>query len=99
MSDQAGRVLLPRARAAVVALEELQEGFFLRSRLTPGGLRVPDKHGNENVMTLDKAAAAYMRILRNAGHAFGGRPGQHGRDEVLLMSHTGHIPVDIPDLS
>lgn len=99
LDSRAGRVLLPRARAAVRALEELQQGFFLRSRLTAGGLRVPDKRGNENVMSLEKAAAAYLRILRNAGHAFGGRPGQQARDEILLMSHTGAIPLDLPDLA
>lgn len=89
LDPAAGRVLLPRASAAVRALEQLQQGFFLRSRLTSGGLRVPDKRGNEKVMSLEKAAAAYLRVLRNAGHAFGSRPGQQARDEVLLMSHTG----------
>ncbi|MGH3402147.1 MAG: hypothetical protein ACRDRJ_06455 [Streptosporangiaceae bacterium] len=99
MSAKAGCVLLPRARAAVLALEELQQGFFLRSRLTSGGLRVPDKRGNDNVITLEKASAAYLRVLRNSGHAFGSRPGQRARDEVLLMSHTGEIPLDLPDLA
>jgi hypothetical protein len=99
LDPAAGRVLLPRASAAVLALEQFQHGFFLRSRLASGGLRVPDKRGNDNVMSLEKAAAAYLRILRNAGHAFGSRPGQQPRDEVLLMSHTGEIPVDLPDLA
>lgn len=94
-----GRVLLPRARAAIAGLEKLQRGFFLPSRLVAGGLRVPDKRGNENVVSLDKAAAAYLRVLRNAGHAFGSRPGQQARDEILLMSHSGDLPDDLPDLA
>ncbi len=99
LDPAAGRVLLPRACASIIALEQLQQGFFLPSRLTTGGLRVPDRRGNENVMSLEKAAAAYLRVLRNAGHAFGGRPGQQARDEVLLMSHNGDLPVDLPGLA
>ena len=99
LDPAAGRVLLPRVRASITALEKVQQGFFIPSRLTAGGLRVPDKQGNERVMSLDNAAAAYLRVLRNAGHGFGSRPGQQARDEVLLMSHNGHLPVDLPDLA
>jgi len=60
---------------------------------------VPDKHGNDRMMSLEAAAAAYLRVLRNAGHAFGSRAGQRARDEVLLMSHNGEIPLDLPDLA
>jgi hypothetical protein len=92
-------VPLARASAAVRAMEQLQHGFFLRSRLAPGGLRVPDKRGKDSVKSLEAAAASYLRVLRNACHAFGGRPGQQPRDDVLLMSHTGDIPCDLPDLA
>ena len=45
-------------------------------------------------MSLETAAAAYLRVLRNAGHAFGGRAGQHARDEVLLRpAHIGKSVV------
>jgi hypothetical protein len=91
-------VLLPRAHRAVAALERLQSGFFLRSRLTSDGLRVPDRQGGDRTMSSEAATAAYLRVLRNAGHAFGGRPGRRGRDEVLLMSHSGEIPRDLPEL-
>ena len=93
----AGRVLLPRARQAVAALQQLQHGFFARSRLQDGGLRVPDRGGVERLMSLEKAVAAYLRVLRNGGHAFGGRPVPG--DGVLLMAHNGEIPVDLPDLA
>ena len=51
-------------------------------------------------MSLEKAAAAaYLRVLHNAGHAFGGCPGQQARNEVLLMSNSGDIPLDLPELA
>jgi hypothetical protein len=97
ISEPAGRVLLPRARQAVTALRHLQNGFFTPSRLQDGGLRVPRRDGGDSVMTLEKAAAAYLRVLRNGGHAFGGR--SVPADGVLLMAHNGDIPVDLPDLA
>ena len=97
LSPEAGRVLLPRAALAVDALKQLQDGFFVPSRLQHGGLQVPDKHGVDRVISLEKAAAAYLRVLRNGGHAFGGRPAP--ADAVLLLAHNGDIPVDLPDLA
>ena len=97
VGPEAGRVLLPRAAQAVTALQQLQRGFFAPSRLLSGGLRVPDRHGVGRVMSLEKAAAAYLRILRNGGHAFGGRPVPG--DGVLLMAHNGDVPGDLPDLA
>ena len=97
LSPEAGRVLLPRATLAVDALKKLQDGFFVPSRLQDSGLQVPDKRGVERVISLEKAAAAYLRVLRNGGHAFGGRPSP--ADAVLLLAHNGDIPVDLPDLA
>ena len=97
LSPEAGRVLLPRATLAVDALKQLQDGFFVPSRLQDSGLQVPDKRGVERVISLEKAAAAYLRVLRNGGHAFGGRPTP--ADGVLLLAHNGEIPVDLPDLA
>jgi len=97
LSPEAGRVLLPRATLAVDALKQLQDGFFVPSRLQDSGLQVPDKRGVERVISLEKAAAAYLRVLRNGGHAFGGRPAP--ADAVLLLAHNGDIPVDLPDLA
>lgn len=94
---QAGRVLLPRARQAVAALRQLQDGFFAPSRLRDGGLAVPRRDGTENVMSLERAVADYLRVLRNGGHAFGGRP--QPADGVLLMAHNGYIPDGLPDLA
>ena len=44
----AGRVLLPRARLAVTALRQLQDGFFAPSRLQDSGLLVPRRDGTEH---------------------------------------------------
>jgi hypothetical protein len=38
-----------------------------------------------------------LRVLRNGGHAFGGRP--QPADGVLLAAHDGVIPVDLPDFA
>jgi len=91
-------VLLSRARAGVAALRELQQGFFLKSRLTSDGLRLPDKNG-ERVVPLAEAAASWLRMLRNAGHGFSSAKGQEKRDAVLLVAHDGRVPHDLPDLA
>jgi len=98
LSPEAGRALLPHAKQAVAALQQLQNGFFAPSRLKGGGLRVLNKNGNgERVMSLEAAAGAYLRVLRNGGHAFGGRAAP--ADGILLMAHDGGIPIDLPDLA
>jgi hypothetical protein len=96
---ETGAVLLPRARAAVAALKALQEGFFLPSRRSRAGVLVPTKDGDE-ILPLDEAGAAYLRVLRNAGHSFG-RHADAGRarDEALLMAHNGQIPHELADLA
>ncbi|NNN10137.1 MAG: hypothetical protein HKL85_13220 [Acidimicrobiaceae bacterium] len=102
MDERTGDVLLPRAKAAVAALEEFQEGFFLPSRIVENGLRVPGKNGDE-VIPLEKATREYLRILRNAGHSFRGDPKgdtyKNARTRALLASHEGHIPPELPDLA
>ncbi len=91
-------MLLPRARRAVIALAELQAGFVLPSRVSGAGVRVTDKHRREQTMSLEKAVAAWLRLVRNGQHGFGGREHVPGRDDVLLAAHDGHIPSDLPDL-
>jgi len=91
-------VLLPRAHAAVTALRELQQGFFLQSRLTPDGLRLPNKRGDERTVRLDHATASWLRMLRNAGHGFSNTK-ERQQDAVLLAAHNGRVPHDLPDLA
>jgi hypothetical protein len=97
MTPATAEVLLPRARAAVTALQQLQQGFFLPSRVSGGEVRLPFKQGEQKV-PLESAAARYLRMLRNAIHGFGGREGDEA-GQVLLASHTGEIPVALPDLA
>jgi hypothetical protein len=99
MSEDVARVLIPRARAAVEALRELQDGFFLKSRVSPAGVRLPDKSG-ETTYPLDEAAGFFLRVLRNSVHGFGGRKGLPGeRESALLSSHNGRLPKELPDLA
>ena len=89
-------ILLPTARRAVEALRHCQDGFFLTSRVTPSTVGVPDRSGQDRVLTKEDAVAQYLRILRNAVHGFTGEnDSQRRRDEVLLMAHDGNIPGDV----
>jgi hypothetical protein len=76
MPAEAAHILLPRARSAVQALEDLQNGFFGVSCISDDGrITLPDnKHGSREYSKED-AIAIWLRVLRNAGHGFGGRPG------------------------
>jgi len=92
----AAPVLLPNARRGVEGLRQLQDGFFLPSRLHAAGLRLPDKHHGERIVARDQAAAQYLRVLRNATHGFRGNPDKdRSRDEALLMAHNGDLPEDL----
>ena len=91
-------VLLPRANRAVAALRELQEGFFLPSRVSGGTILLPSRSGPDQPVPLEAAAASWLRVLRNAGHGFGSKPAKKARDDVLLMAHDGTVPPDLPDL-
>jgi hypothetical protein len=89
-------MLLPTARRAVDGLRECQHGFFLSSRVTSGGLRVPDRTGSQVVVPLEVAIGQYLRVLRNANHGFKGRnDAGRMRDEILLMAHDGNVPADV----
>lgn len=91
-------VLLPRAERAVAALRELQDGFFLPSRVTGTTIRLPDRSGVDHPVPLEFAAASWLRVLRNAGHGFGSKPAKKARDDILLTAHDGTVPADLPDL-
>ncbi|GAA3826563.1 hypothetical protein [Amycolatopsis tucumanensis] len=95
------KLLLPRARAGIQALRDLQDGFFLKARMsTDGNIILPDKKGGTEQVTKEKAVAQWLRVLRNAGHGFGGRgSGGSPRDQVLLLVHDANIPPDISDLA
>jgi hypothetical protein len=89
-------MLLPTARRAVAGLRGCQEGFFLSSRVSSGGVRVPVRGRGERVVPLADAVARYLRVLRNANHGFSGQnDADRRRDEILLMAHNGNVPGDV----
>lgn len=90
-------VLLPRAEAGLEALETLQEGFFLSSRLTATGVIRPDKNGVETEVPLATATSEWLRVIRNSQHGYDKTPTPQAR--ALLASHTGKIPPRLPDLA
>lgn len=88
-------ILLPGARAAVAALAKLQDGFFLR-RNSADTIRLPDRNGREQEVSLERATAEYLLELRNSTHGFGGRSEDSGRRvDTLLAAHTGELPDDL----
>ncbi|MFI7431874.1 hypothetical protein ACIBPB_33415 [Micromonospora sp. NPDC049836] len=87
----AAQVLIPLAERAVSALREVQDGFFL-------GVTV-EGDGSKSVMgmPLAKAAAEYVKLLRNATHGHG----SNKRDRIditnaLLAHHDGDLSHDLP---
>jgi hypothetical protein len=89
-------MLLPLPRRGVEALRACQDGFFLPSRVTAEGVRLPDKRSGERTLTKEQATARYLRVLRNAIHGFRGRgDADRRRDEVLLAAHDGKVPGDL----
>ncbi len=102
LDSNAARVIFPRAQAGRDALERVQDGFFLPSRVSDAGVRIPNRDGTERDVTRASAAAMYLRVLRNSGHSFGSSGGRQLRsehDRALLISHDGKLPVDLPDLA
>ena len=97
MPEGVRAVLLPRAARAVAALEKIQEGFFLPSRLTPTGLLRPDGKGVETEVPLATAASEWLHVIRNSQHGYDKTPSP--RDRALLAAHSGAIPIDLADLA
>jgi hypothetical protein len=97
MPSKVQSALLPRAIAAVDSLREVQDGFFLPSRLTDGGIRLPEKSGREVVVPLATAASEWLRVIRNSQHGYEQTPS--ARTRALLAAHSGKIPARLPDLA
>jgi hypothetical protein len=90
-------VLLPRCEAAVVALREVVEGFA--ENATPDGkIRLPTKGGGDELLAVDRAAAQFLRLTRNASHSYRERI-RDPRDVALLAAHRTEIPETLADLA
>jgi hypothetical protein len=90
--NHAAQVLLPRARRGVEALSEVRNGFFLRE--DGGGVML--RPSTNQVVSLDRASAEYLKLLRNATHGHGAnKKSQVEATEALLARHDGHIPFEV----
>lgn len=89
-------VLLPRARAGVDALRRVQDGFFVKAMRRGDTLMLPNRDGVDSPYRLEKAAAMWLRLMRNAQHGFDRELTPTERS--LLMAHNGDIPERLPDL-
>jgi hypothetical protein len=91
----AAAVLLPAAEEAVRALEQLQTGFFISRQLGREVVAIPRAHAPEH-LTLDTAAARYVKVLRDATHGHGTRyPNKAEQANALLAQHHGHLPHEL----
>ena len=94
--SDAATVLLPSAARAVSALNEVQNGFFIRE--PDGQIMLEPSRGRR--VTPAKASAQYLKLLRNATHGHGtNRPRQVEMTETLLARHNGRVPHDVALLS
>ena len=92
----AAPVLLPGARRAVRALEMLHDGFHTRAHDGDTTITVPRADGGIDTLDLDRAAARYMGVLRNATHGHGAKsPDVALIANALLAHHDGQLPHDL----
>lgn len=92
----AARLLLPPAERAVSALRELQDGFYFARQLDLPEIDVLNNGTVVDRMTLENAAAMYVKVLRNATHGFGTKKADRiAYANALLAHHDGHLPHDL----
>jgi hypothetical protein len=93
---RAAELLLPAARRAVTALAHVQDGFYLQRQLRTADVELPDGSGGIDRLAPEKAAAEYLKLLRNATHGHGSnKSGRVDRTNALVAHHTGDIPDDL----
>ena len=95
------KVVLPRCEAAVVALGQVREGFFLCDMVTERGLvGVPGISGDQ-VLGWDKATAQYLRIDRNSAHSFLTElePDAEPHKFAVFAAHDGQLSPLLADLA
>lgn len=99
LPSDAAEVLLPGAERAVTALEQLQHGFFVTRQLGRSIVQVPDSNGATRDLSMDRATAEYLKVLRDATHGHGSNKGERVQlTNALLAQHDGRIPHDLGQL-
>lgn len=96
LSVEVSQLLLPAAERAVDALADLQEGFFLARQSGSAVVDFIDTNGDPAQLSLEDAAAEYVRVLRNATHGHGSnREDAKLRTDALLAHHNGTLHHDL----
>lgn len=92
----AGQILLPAARRAVEALRAVQDGFFIRRQLGTTTVQWQLGAGQVRSLSVEDAAARYLKVLRNATHGHGSnKASASALTDALLAHHDGDVPHDI----
>lgn len=100
MSAEAQGILLPAAERAVAALESVQDGFYLRRQTAAASIEFTLTDGTTESYAPERAAAEYIRVLRNATHGHGSnREDAVPRTDALLIHHDGKLHHDLPLLA
>ncbi|RHW23716.1 hypothetical protein D0Z08_28320 [Nocardioides immobilis] len=100
MNSEAQEIFLPAAERAVRALEQVQDGFYLRRQTGAASIDFNLADGSTESFTPEQAAAEYIRVLRNATHGHGSnREDAVPRTDALLTHHDGTIHHDLPLLA
>jgi hypothetical protein len=98
LPEEAARVTLGRCKNASDALWEVRKGFYLAERVKDEGIEIRSKSGQLQTMSMDRAVAGYLRLVRNSIHSFG-RHVLDDRDVSLLVAHDGELPNGLADLA
>jgi hypothetical protein len=92
----AAEILLPAARRAVSALQEMQHGFFIRRQLGTSTVDLQLGGGTTRPLTAEAATARYLKVLRDATHGHGSdKESSKAQTAALLAHHDGEVPHDV----
>jgi len=97
LPSEVAKIVHPRLERGADALKEMRDGFYLSERTTPDALRVKVKSGQWTDLSMDRAVAEYLRVVRNSAHSFT-RSMSNPFDLSLLASHDGELPAALPDV-
>lgn len=97
LPEPACELLLTRCRPAADALARVVDGFGPRLN-AQGLLEVPGKSGTTVALSPERAAAAFLRLTRNAAHSYRDRV-RDARDVALLTAYDGELPDELSDLA
>lgn len=96
MPSEAAEILLPAARRAVEALRAVQDGFFIRRQLATTGVDLLLDGERVQVLSVEEAAAKYLKVLRDATHGHGSdQESSKAMTDALLAHHDGSIHHDL----